>query len=452
MSTLPGEGRPVGPGYPTADDGGADRSEPAVTRALYRQNQSLRQTLAVVDHLTAVALDGADVVGVTEELAAAIDSEVAVFDLMLRPLAASGARDGSGSAMLGADPFSLEDPRLAEVIETVRDSRLPIRFPAFPDSSVAADVVVAPIAIGDSILGYLVVTTGRHPRDDEDLELITVQHAASIYALALVQAQRDAELRARYRAELVESLLVGRAEEPQAAELARLAGLRGDIGYLVVAIALLDPVNEALAEASPILLEALAAELDGLADGVVAVARVDQVTVLVPAAAGEPAFSTRVTELLARRFATTRFVLGASRVAAGPGELGRADVEARRALAVARRLGVTGEVTSHDSLGVHRLLLHVPPEELSAFAQDVLGELLGYDARQNATLVDTLGAYLRQNANLRRTAEELYVHVNTVSYRLHRIEMITGLSLSSAADRLLAEIAIESLRVLPALG
>ena len=88
-------------------------------------------------------------------------------------------------------------------------------------------------------------------------------------------------------------------------------------------------------------------------------------------------------------------------------------------------------MTSHDSLGIHRLLLHVPPDELRGFADDVLGELVDYDVRQRAALVDTLAAYLRQSGNLRRTAEELFVHVNTVSYRLHRIEMITGLSLSS---------------------
>ena len=312
--------------------------------------------------------------------------------------------------------------------------------------------MLSPIAIGESILGYLVVATGGHPRDDEDLELITVQHAASIYALALVQAQRDAELRARYRAELLESLFLGLADEPQASELARLAGLRAGVGYLVLAIAPLDAVSDHQRPSDglgAVLLETLAGELDALADGVVAVPRVDQVTVLAPATDGDPAVSSMVTELLARRFSGTRFVLGASRVAAGPGELGRADVDARRALAVARRLGVAGEITSHDSLGVHRLLLHVPTDELRSFAGDVLGALLAYDSRQRATLVETLSAYLRQNANLRRTADELYVHVNTVSYRLHRIEMITGLSLSSAPDRLLAEIAIESLRVLP---
>jgi DNA-binding PucR family transcriptional regulator len=96
---------------------------------------------------------------------------------------------------------------------------------------------------------------------------------------------------------------------------------------------------------------------------------------------------------------------------------------------------------------VHRLLLHVPEEDLRSFADDVLGELAAYDVAQRASLLETLAAFLGANGNLRRAGDELFVHVNTVSYRIRRIEEITALDLNSSNDRLLAHMAIEALRV-----
>ena len=66
------------------------------------------------------------------------------------------------------------------------------------------------------------------------------------------------------------------------------------------------------------------------------------------------------------------------------------------------------------------------------------------------TLLETLAVYLRENANLRRSAEALFVHVNTVTYRLRRIETLTSLSLGDGSDRLVAQLAIEVIRTQPA--
>ena len=123
------------------------------------------------------------------------------------------------------------------MLETARDRRLPLRIRAVPEWGLLADVVVAPIAVGDQVLGYLVVTTSGTDAGEEDLELLTVQHAASIYALALVESQRDAALRGRYRAELAESLLLGNFDPASAGEIARLAGIRLGVGQVLLAIA-----------------------------------------------------------------------------------------------------------------------------------------------------------------------------------------------------------------------
>ena len=436
-------------------DIGATSDRPGVAAALRRQNESLRQAIAVVDRLTTIALEGVDVVGITDELARAINREVVVFDQLLRPLAASAdfAADARSKSTAGESStrqeWSIADPRFSGVLETARERRLPLRIRAVPEWGLLVDVVITPIAVGEQVLGYLIVTTGGSDRDEEDLELLTVQHAASIYALALVESQRDAALRGRYRAELAESLLLGNFEPANAGEIARLAGVQPNVEQVLIAIA--PATTQASGSSGGIdsitLLESLAFDLDAAEEGVIAFARLDHVMVIAPVVLVDGReVAARITDLVRRRFPAVGFAFGASTAVAGPTEFRRAEVQARRALSVAQRLGAVGEVTTHESLGVHRMLLHVPDDDLRAFADDVLGELAAHDVAQRSALLETLAAFLGSNGNLRRAGDELFVHVNTVSYRIKRIEEITALDLDSSADRLLAAIAIEALR------
>jgi DNA-binding PucR family transcriptional regulator len=55
--------------------------------------------------------------------------------------------------------------------------------------------------------------------------------------------------------------------------------------------------------------------------------------------------------------------------------------------------------------------------------------------------VGTLSAYLNQRESLKQTARVLHVHVNTVTYRIQRIEQLTSLDLTNPDHRLSAHVA-----------
>ncbi len=76
---------------------------------------------------------------------------------------------------------------------------------------------------------------------------------------------------------------------------------------------------------------------------------------------------------------------------------------------------------------------------------DVLGPLLVYDRKHQTDFVRTLATYLANNNSLQATARELMVHVNTMTYRIQRIQAITGLDLTRAEDCLLARVALKIL-------
>ena len=407
--------------------------------ALERQNAALRAAIAVVDQLAAIALAGADVEEMRGELAAALGRVALVYD---RDLALVGAARPDGDPV-GGD----EIPDLVTPLAAVRESRRPVRIPGF-GAPEALPWVVVPIVGGDAVLGFLAVQTIEG--EDADLELVTVQHAASVYALALMQTERDAALRARFREELVEGLLLGHVEGAQARDLARLAGVDPDRAYVVVLVEAHAATARARRPHAEVFAPAITAIERGNPDAV-AVVRTGGLTVLAPAGDRAGAVGGTIQRVLVDRLGPTGFVAGASRPVTQPEQFARGAAEAQRALAVAQRLGRRGRVVSDAELGVHRLLLHVPPAELDAFLADVLGPLLN-EGGGRAALLETLAVYLGENANLRRTADALFVHVNTVTYRLRRIESLLQISLTNSDDRLVAQLATELARTRGLLG
>jgi purine catabolism regulator len=126
--------------------------------------------------------------------------------------------------------------------------------------------------------------------------------------------------------------------------------------------------------------------------------------------------------------------------------ISRSYAQARRALETAQRFGRQGDVVAFEDLGVYRLLFHVTdPAELRGFIDQVLGALIEYDQRHSADLVRTLDTFLSRNGNLQSTARELNLHVNSVTYRLQRIQSISHLDLEQSEDRLLAQVALKIL-------
>jgi DNA-binding PucR family transcriptional regulator len=65
----------------------------------------------------------------------------------------------------------------------------------------------------------------------------------------------------------------------------------------------------------------------------------------------------------------------------------------------------------------------------------LLGPLADYDARHHAELLPTLRSFLACDGSWSACASRMYVHVNTVRYRIGRIEALTGRDLSALADR-----------------
>ena len=104
--------------------------------------------------------------------------------------------------------------------------------------------------------------------------------------------------------------------------------------------------------------------------------------------------------------------------------------ETRRALELMLRLGRRGALIGERELGPYGLLLAASSrEDLEAFARSTLAPLHAYDREHRTELASTLRVYLDEDRGQRRTAARTFTHVNTVAYRVGRIEGLLGRSL-----------------------
>jgi len=124
--------------------------------------------------------------------------------------------------------------------------------------------------------------------------------------------------------------------------------------------------------------------------------------------------------------------------------------EARQALSMARRLANPNPLYFGE-LNVYRLLFQLEySPELASFCQETIGTLIEYDRAQGTDLVETLSSYFAHKGNLSQTAEAMFIHRNTLLYRMERIREISGLDLDNPETRLSIQLALRANRLLTA--
>ena len=79
---------------------------------------------------------------------------------------------------------------------------------------------------------------------------------------------------------------------------------------------------------------------------------------------------------------------------------------------------------------------------LEQYFSETIKPLVEYDKKQKTEFIHTLEVYFSTNLELRETSRQLYIHRHTLSYRLKRIEEITGRSPFNYPDRLYLEVGL----------
>ncbi|XVU28859.1 helix-turn-helix domain-containing protein [Actinoplanes sp. CA-054009] len=417
-------------------------------------NEAVERAAAAHDRLTTLVLRGGGVEDVAHDLVDVLDGTLLVFD-------ATGRR-------LAAAPPSLTSPDPDLIAEAVAASRAEGR------SVRRGSLYVAAVVAGTDDLGALVFQPAR-PLSEADQR--TLERAAQITALLLLFRRTVAEAEAQVRDELLDDLISHPSRDPAAlhSRAARL-GVNLDAPHLVVVAdgtqitswsrtfaaargglamtrdgrtTLLLPGTDPGQAARTVAREAhreLGRPVTAGAAGPVTASPAAAGSVIASPAAASPATASpaaagpaaaRTASLVAARAAAARAAAAraaAARAGAGPAgadaepvTVAAAHREAERCARALAALGRTGAGASAAELGYVGLLLgDGQRQDVLGFVTSALGPVIAYDEKRGTALMQTLEAYFAAGGGLARAAEELHVHVNTVSQRLDRVTQLLG--------------------------
>ena len=123
--------------------------------------------------------------------------------------------------------------------------------------------------------------------------------------------------------------------------------------------------------------------------------------------------------------------------------------EARTALDIARGQHLHTAPYVYEHGGLAELIVGSSmTEHFRSFANGLLAPLAAQDARSHGRLMETLAAFVAANGNVLHAARELYIHRNTLKYRLRQIEKALGGSLDDPDLRLKLQLALYVRRLL----
>lgn len=411
-------------------------------RRLEAQLAEIRLSHEIHERFTQLSLDGAGIPAILSGVSALAGGRAALYST-------DGFRVRGGVEEGDALPARLSLPD-----ELLREHGPPeVRLTA---GRPPRELDVVPVRAGSDLLGFLVVAVPAADADDADGRLRALQHGSTVLALEMAKERAAAEVERRLRGDLVEELLAGGLDSAEAERLARQAERLGHRLPQRAWVVVLEP-DDAAAEAelnSRGRQDRLHAALADLArrrlGGALTLTRSSSAVVLIGEdAAPDILAAERLAGLLHAAAAPLlrpgTISAGVGNLAESVGELARSHQEARQALRLARRGGIQGKITSYRSLGAFRLLLDVQsPEALRRFVGEVLGPLLKYAESRETPLLETLEALAAARWVRRAAARDLGIHVNSMSYRLERIESISGLRLDDPETRVAIAIALRA--------
>lgn len=133
--------------------------------------------------------------------------------------------------------------------------------------------------------------------------------------------------------------------------------------------------------------------------------------------------------------------IGYSTTASDYAQFPRIYQEACTALRIRRIFFTERDTAAYDKLGVGRLISGLPADLCKAFLFEVFGSQIPEHELDEETQ-NTIHKFYENNLNISETARQLYLHRNTLVYRLERMEKILGLDIRKFDDAMTFKLAM----------
>ena len=133
-------------------------------------------------------------------------------------------------------------------------------------------------------------------------------------------------------------------------------------------------------------------------------------------------------------------VVGIGTIVRGIKEIARSFKEAQVALEVSKVFDTVRSIACYDKLGIARLIYQLPTTLCEMFLREVF--VRGSIESLDQETLFTIQRFFENNLNVSETSRKLFVHRNTLVYRLEKIKKLTGLDLREFEDAIVFKVAL----------
>lgn len=310
--------------------------------------------------------------------------------------------------------------------------------------------VMAPILVGNIRYGHISISESNHPLGE--LDLIAIEQAATLIALQFSLQNVISERRQRLEESLVYDILFGLdPSDSSIYQRGNFLGLKFASHYAVIVIDA-DDFSQfikqerwsetTIQDAKDMLKNQIRESLQSKRKSALIASGSDALIVVYPVDEAEnlesiKGYAQRIQKQMFDLSPNLTFSIGIGRICEVFTNLRNSYQDAQSAVTLGRVVRGDSAITLYEELGIYTLLAQNQDKaSLEVYVKKILGPLLVYDAENKTDLVDTLRVYFRNGSNKNRTASDLFVHVNTIKYRLLKISELACIDLGNPDDML----------------
>ncbi|MED4586559.1 helix-turn-helix domain-containing protein [Brevibacillus choshinensis] len=409
-----------------------------------QQNQLLNRSLEIHQSLAELVLHGEGVHSILRYVHQLMDKPIVLMDQMGEILSSSPVLSDIQSG------GKLDD--MQQVIQSTLTHAA--AYPLFGTRKTPNGFMMFPIGAKPNFLGYLALLTDE-PLDEVDMAAL--EHVCTVISFELVKEQAVFETEQNLRGQFIEQLFTGHIST-RLIEQARHLQMDPNRSYQVLTINFENDLrdspdfyNRLLAARRNLIQIASDCFLHAYPLGMI-VAKQDHLVVLLSYASNLvwkdiqrslKEHCQKFTASIQGKKWGLKASIGIGGVKSGLKDVYKSSEEAMRCLTFLKNYKMEQAYLSYAELGGKRLLLQNATEDLLDYVFEILGPLLRYEKSRKREFLQTLTTYLDHSLKMKETAGSLNIHLNSLIYRIKRIEEILEISFTNQKQFLDVSLAIQ---------
>ncbi|WP_059172633.1 PucR family transcriptional regulator [Bacillus sp. FJAT-27445] len=325
---------------------------------------------------------------------------------------------------------------------------------------------ILPVAASNHLYGYIVVW--QTVRELSEFDYIILEQASTITALEMIKAKEIEEVKLKIRDDFFDDLLTGKITSSDSIQsLCDLHGLKTNYRYhcMVLTVETESPEKIEDLVARRVQMEQTAKkcvdliyEHSNIAAGeVTSFFRNNRIITLIGQNENRPPltvnnakhYGEEIYKLLKKQIKNATLNIGIGRQYVRIHSIDKSFSEANEAVRLMERFGTKGGVSHFEDHSIYHFLdTNINNHTMEEFFLKRLGKVYEHDSLHGTSFIETLENFFQCNQNISETAKAMFLHRNTLIYRIEKIKEIMDTDLKNAEELLQIQLSLKIFRLL----